>query len=303
MSDASLQIAEDLARIRAGGGGYFHQSADLLRVTGADRVRFLNSQLTCDVKTLAAGATVPGFLVTAKGRVEALALVTALPDAIELLLPAGLGAPMAARLRKYVIVDRVEVAEVEVACVALVGATDVQVPEGASRLVDAAGLRYLLAPPEAIAMALGALHARGWTEVNPGAGEQLRIEAGIARFGGDFGPENFPQETGWDAAISYTKGCYLGQEVVARIHYRGGVQRHLRGMRLASPVVVPAALRWEGQEVGILRSVTPLPVDGVWLGLAIVHKKAEPGATLSVAAAGTPAVGAELVLLPFMAAR
>ena len=60
--------------------------------------------------------------------------------------------------------------------------------------------------------------------------EALRVEKGLPRFGLDYGPENFPQETGLEDAVSYTKGCYLGQEVVARIHYRGGVQKMLRGL-------------------------------------------------------------------------
>ena len=70
--------------------------------------------------------------------------------------------------------------------------------------------------------------------------EILRTEAGMPRFGRDFGPESFPQETGADEAVSYTKGCYLGQEVVARIHYRGGVQKALRGL-VFQPGSTPSA--------------------------------------------------------------
>src|SRR5262249_13682521 len=129
-----------------------------------------------------------------------------------------------------------------------------------------------------------ALLAReGVRQVGPEALEVLRVEAGIPRFGQDFGPDNFPQETGEEEAVSYTKGCWLGQEVVARIHYRGGVQKALRGLELEGDPKPGSALLFEDREVGNATSVVRT-VDGQTIGLGILHKRgAEPGTRLTVA--------------------
>ncbi len=125
--------------------------------------------------------------------------------------------------------------------------------------------------------------------------EALRAEAGVPRFGIDFGTENFPQETGLEAAaVSYTKGCYLGQEVVARIHYRGQVHRTLRGLAFAAPPRRGAklALAGEGaaQEVGAVATVVESPDQGP-IGLALLKRQGtEPGAVLAVEGGGTATV-------------
>ena len=131
--------------------------------------------------------------------------------------------------------------------------------------------------------------------------EVLRTEAGLARFGRDFGPENFPQETGAEeAAVSYTKGCYLGQEVVARIHYRGGVQKTLRGLDFGTgPAPEPGApLLHEGRESGTATTVVGSVALGRPIGLAILHRRAaEPGTRLELPGGGA----AEVRELPFVA--
>ena len=111
----------------------------------------------------------------------------------------------------------------------------------------------------------------------------------------DFGDDTFPQETGLEDAVSYTKGCYLGQEVVARIHYRGGVQRHLRRLRLNGPAEVGADLLLDGKSVGTLTSASPSLSGDELLGLAIVHKRAEIGAELDVEHAGDAVKASVLV--------
>ncbi|HEX5719529.1 MAG TPA: aminomethyl transferase family protein, partial [Thermoanaerobaculia bacterium] len=109
---------------------------------------------------------------------------------------------------------------------------------------------------------------------------------GIPRFGRDFGPDNFPQETGIEEAVSYTKGCYLGQEVVARIHYRGGVQNVLR--KLTFEGIEPAqgvALLHDGREAGRATTVVGS------MGLGILHRRAaEPGTRVEVEGGGTALV-------------
>jgi folate-binding protein YgfZ len=137
--------------------------------------------------------------------------------------------------------------------------------------------------------AAGVLAARGAVAVPPEDLDRLRIEAGRPLFGRDFGPENFPQETGLDAAVSYEKGCYLGQEVVARIHYRGGVNRQLRGLRLNEVIAVGGKVLHDGREAGVLTSATDSPRYGA-IGLAILHKRVEPGESVEIEGGGTGVV-------------
>jgi folate-binding protein YgfZ len=119
--------------------------------------------------------------------------------------------------------------------------------------------------------------------------EIWRIEHGIPRFGLDITAENLPQETGLvSRAVSFDKGCYTGQEVVARIHYRGQVNRHLRGIRPAHPYSGPPVphgteLTRDGRAVGATASWCSSPRLGP-IGLAYVRRELTPGDTVEVSA-------------------
>jgi len=129
--------------------------------------------------------------------------------------------------------------------------------------------------------------------------EVVRTEAGVPHFGQDFGPQNFPQETGAAEAVSFTKGCYLGQEVVARIHYRGGVQKTLCGLVFDGPAL-PApgtALLFEGREAGTLGTAVHSLALARPIGLAILHRRAAaPGSRVQLAGGGD----AEVRTLPIV---
>jgi folate-binding protein YgfZ len=130
------------------------------------------------------------------------------------------------------------------------------------------------------------------------AAECVRIEAGRPRLGLDMGSETMPQEAGInERAVSFTKGCYVGQETVARLHYKGRPNRHLRGLRLSEPAERGTDIVYDGKEVGRLGSTCVSPRLGP-IGLAIVRREAEPGATVEVG--GAPA---EVVELPFRSAE
>ncbi len=300
-----------------------------LEISGADRLRFLHGLVTCDVKALAPGSGCYGFFTTGQGKVLADFSLLAFADRLWLELPAGQGEVIAAHLSKYLIADRVEISPLGgTRALVLVGEglTEVlpeldglaEAPwshapctiEGVEVVVARRGLLgapaiTLLVPNERAADVAERLLARsGVVAAEPEALERQRILAGIARFGVDFGPENFPQETGLEEqAVSYTKGCYLGQEVVARIHYRGGVQKALRGLRLGRAVTTGAAIFVDGRESGRVGSVLPDPHDSNrdegWLALAILHKRAlVEGAKVEVGE-GEGAVSAHVVELPF----
>jgi folate-binding protein YgfZ len=105
-----------------------------------------------------------------------------------------------------------------------------------------------------------------------------------------------PQEAGLnERAVSFTKGCYVGQETVARLHYRGKPNRLLRGLRLSEPVEGGAALHLGEREVGRITSPVLSPTLGP-IGLALVRVQAEPGAVLAI---GEHDASATVVELPF----
>jgi tRNA-modifying protein YgfZ len=133
-------------------------------------------------------------------------------------------------------------------------------------------------------------------EVSEAAAEVVRVEAGRPRYGLDLDDSVIPQEAGLnERAVSFTKGCYVGQETVARLFYRGKPNRHLRGLRLSEPAATGDALRLGEREVGRLGSSVVSPVHGP-IALAIVRREASPGDTLAV---GDSGVTATLVELPF----
>jgi tRNA-modifying protein YgfZ len=133
-------------------------------------------------------------------------------------------------------------------------------------------------------------------EVSEAAAEVVRVEAGCPRYGLDLDDSVIPQEAGLNQrAVSFTKGCYVGQETVARLFYRGKPNRHLRGLRLSEPAATGDALRLGEREVGRLGSSVVSPVHGP-IALAIVRREASPGDTVAV---GDSGVTAPLVELPF----
>ncbi|MGE5234377.1 MAG: YgfZ/GcvT domain-containing protein [Acidobacteriota bacterium] len=307
---------------RSGCGLLDRSFHDRLELRGEDRQRFLHGLLTCDVKALAPGQGAYGFFTAIKGQVLADVVVLALEDRLWLELPAGQAEPIAAHLRKYVVADRVEIAPLaDMVPLLLLGP---QLPPALAELAlpaapwshartsvlgtEVHAARAARAGAPALELWVSASIAGPFAEALVGelgvqpvgfeAAEVLRIEAGVGRFGQDFGPEHFPQETGAEAeGVSYTKGCYLGQEVVARIHYRGGVQRALRGLRFAGaePPALGAAVEAAGETVGQVTSACRSARCGA-IGLAVLHRKAgEVGATVEIAGDGR----AEIVVPPF----
>ncbi len=141
-----------------------------------------------------------------------------------------------------------------------------------------------------------ALVAAGAHPVDEADAEVLRVERGIPRYGVDMDDTTIPQEAGInERAVSFTKGCYVGQETVARLYYRGKPNRHLRGLRLTEPVPAGAQLVLDERAVGSLTSSVSSEARGP-IGLGMVRREVEPGATLEVD--GSDA-GAEVVTLPF----
>ncbi len=139
-----------------------------------------------------------------------------------------------------------------------------------------------------------ALQAAGAVEVSEAAAEIVRVERGRPRYGIDLDETTIPQEAGLnERAVSFTKGCYVGQETVARLYYKGKPNRHLRGLRLSEPSKPGAVLLLGERSVGSLGSSVVSPTLGP-IGLAVVRREAEPGETVDVGEQGASAVVIEL---------
>jgi tRNA-modifying protein YgfZ len=140
------------------------------------------------------------------------------------------------------------------------------------------------------------LRERGALAVSQQAAECLRIEHGRPRYGVDLDDSVIPQEAGLnERAVSFTKGCYVGQETVARLFYKGKPNRHLRGLRLSARATFGEELRSGERVVGHVGSAALSPRLGP-IALALVRREAEPGATVSV---GEHSTSAEVLELPF----
>jgi folate-binding protein YgfZ len=141
-----------------------------------------------------------------------------------------------------------------------------------------------------------ALLRAGAEAVGELAAETVRVESGRPRYGIDLDETTIPQEAGLnERAVSFSKGCYVGQETVARLFYRGKPNRHLRGLALSAPASRGESVVLGERVVGKLSSVAVSPARGP-LALALLRREAEPGETVAV---GPEATAARVVALPF----
>jgi folate-binding protein YgfZ len=141
-----------------------------------------------------------------------------------------------------------------------------------------------------------ALLTRGAVTVSEDAAECLRVERGRPRYGIDLDDSVIPQEAGLnERAVSFTKGCYVGQETVARLFYKGKPNRHLRGLRLSEPALGGEQLTLGERTVGHVSSHVVSPTLGP-IALALVRREAEPGSVLSI---GDADASAQVLELPF----
>jgi folate-binding protein YgfZ len=286
-----------------------------LIVTGAEAAEYLQGQLTNDVEALSPGEGQYAALLDRKGHMQAdMRVLRISPEEIWLdTEPEALAAALR-HLEMYKIGRDVTVVDVgaERAILSLIGPRGVEIA-GTAALSEFAcaasavgGVECLAVGTEAgidlIAKSADAdrlreaLLAGGAVEVGAEAAELIRIEAGTPRFGAEMSAETMPAEAGIvERAVSFTKGCYIGQEPVARLHYKGRPNRHLRGLELSAPAAPGASLRLGEKEVGRIGSSGLSPARGP-IGLAIVRREAEPGGELAVGEAG---VTARVVDLPF----
>jgi folate-binding protein YgfZ len=269
--------------------GWYPESRNVLRVAGPDAIAYMQGQLSQDIDALAVGSSARSFVLQPTGKVDAWVRVTRVAaDEVVVDVDAGHGEALAARLRRFLLRTKADIDALDWRAVAIRGpgaADAVPAEVGDDALVALAGwpgvdgvdvLGRAVEPPS------------GVPEVDAPAYESLRIRSGVPRMGAELTDATIPAEAGrWviDASVSFTKGCFTGQELVARIDSRGGrVPRHLRGLVADAGAQPPAgaSVVVEGADVGKVTSAAPAPSGGGSLALAYVGRAVTPPAVAEV---------------------
>jgi aminomethyltransferase len=263
------------------------KARELIRVVGPDRVSFVQGMVTNDVSV---GKPVYAALLTPKGAMVADARIAPLGDA--LLIETANAAPVLAHLSRYLISEDAELKLApELGVVGLLGPKAVPLKGALAELPGLLGrgsdwvFERPLPEPEL-------------PKVDEATFEVLRVEAGVPRYGVDMTETTIPLEANLDRAIHYQKGCYIGQEVIARATYRGQMAKRLTGL-LLDEQAPPAGteLRRGEKKVGFVSSVVRSPLLDQFIALAYVHRDSlEPGTELELAGGGKALV----VSLPFV---
>ena len=313
MAIATDTLPDEHRALTAGCGLVDRAERGKLALTGADAATFLAGQVTNDVEGLEPGTGCYAALLTHKGKMQGDLRILATGS--ELLLDTERVALQALfdTIRRFKIgfdaelhkrtVQRGLLSLVGPRARAVAGADALPAEEHAHREALVAGV-----PVRLIATDHGgvdvlcdagdtdavrdALLAAGAAAVSEAAAEVVRVERGRPRYGADLDDATIPQEAGLnERAVSFTKGCYVGQETVARLFYKGKPNRHLRGLRLSAPVPTGAALRLgaEGREVGRVGSSVVSPDHGP-IALALVRREAAVGDELAVEGGATATV-------------
>ncbi len=275
--------------------GWFPEPRDVVRVAGRDAIAYVQGQLSQDVEALAVGVSVRSFVLQPTGKVDAWVRVTrTADDEVVLDVDGGFGEAVVARLRRFLLRTKADVDVLDWSCIAVRGP----------------GAAAVAAPDDTLAVSAGWPGVEGVDLLGPSVGpptglpevgrddyESLRIRSGVPRMGAELTDRTIPAEAGrWviDTSVSFTKGCFTGQELVARIDSRGGnVPRQLRALVIAGGDAPPvgAAVWVEATEVG---AVTSVPST---VALASIGRGITPPAAAEVRF-GDRAVPATVVDLP-----
>jgi folate-binding protein YgfZ len=298
-------------------------------ITGTDRAAFLHNMVTNDVRSLRPGQGCNAALLSLQGKMEAGMRIHCLEDAIWCDIDPGPAERVRAVLAKHLILEDAKQEDMTESWALLAvqgpGSDDVLARSGSASARPAEGLAHTWTEIEGTRILLVRLDHSGeggfdlwvpaaegvavWRALRDRGGarpaglaalDARRIEAGIPWAGSEIDGEHFPMEAGLDAGwISYTKGCYLGQETISRLHHLGHVNRHLVSLTLpGDSVPTKGATLWAGEKrAGAITSAALSPRDGRAVALAYVHRDhAVPGTELEFedGAARTPIAVASL---------
>ena len=275
-----------------------------IRVSGSDRVRWLNGMVTNSMQQLQPGQGCYNFILSAQGRIQGDCYAFAQADSLLLETHREQVAPLLALLDRFIIMDDVELRDesAEWAGIRIAGPNAAELLSKLSMLGHASGIQLsdlqlngfghvrlvaahhpgvprfeLWASPNAIQSLRNEVLGAGAALCGAEAVEWLRILEGIPLYGKDIRDKDLPQETAQAHALHFAKGCYIGQEIVERIRSRGAVHRTFSGFRLKGdlPAVDGTALEADGQKVGELTSSARIPLDGGEATLALGYVRRE----------------------------
>lgn len=257
---------------------------DVITVTGPEAVTWLQGQLSQDISRLAPGETTLTFVLAPQGKVDGWGRIQRIADdSVRIDVDPGAGEAWMARLNRFKLRTKADLdLATDVPTVAVRGsAPEAGLPAG---WPGTTGVDYLDAGREVV----DALVAEGAAEIDAVALDGLRIRAGSPRWGAEVHAETIPATLGqWaiDAAVSFTKGCYTGQELVARIDSRGGnVPRRLAAIVIdGPPASVGAEITVDGALVGTVTSSAPDPVAGGSVALAFIARAVAVPAAAEIA--------------------
>jgi folate-binding protein YgfZ len=316
IADAPRLLGAEYATLSERCGLVDRSERGKLALSGPDAKTFLAGQVTNDTEALQPGDGCYAAFLTHKGKM--LGDLRVLDVGEELLLDTERVALQALfdMIRRFKVGYKLELHKrtVERGLLSLIGPDAVRVGgveeladvEHANAPVEIEGIAALAARTDtgvdlicdavATKRLAETLCGRGAAAVSEQAAEIVRVEHGYPRYGVDMDESTIPQEAGLnERAVSFTKGCYVGQETVARLYYKGKPNRLLRGLRLSAPAPPGLALHLDEKPVGRLSSAVLSPTLGP-IGLGLVRREAQVGASVSV---GDGQVSATVVDLPF----
>ena len=299
---AQIELDGQYRALREEAGFLERSGRRMLLVKGPDALEYLQGQLTNDVEALEPGDGCYAALLDRKGHMQGDMRVLRLHEEDVWLDTEPEAADQVLRhLQMYRVAREVEIEDASEAwaIVSVIGPAAAEVagtpapsPEHAQRYFQREGIEIL-----AVATDLGldliaradqasalrhTLSASGAVTVSEQAAEIVRVESGRPRFGKEMTERTIPQEAGInDRAVSFTKGCYIGQETVARLHYKGKPNRQLRGLQLSAPARDGDPVALGEKELGQVGTAVVSPAHGP-IALAILRREAEPGAIVQV---------------------
>lgn len=247
-SSGSMSDVDDYQKVLKGQAAADLSGRCILELTGKDAVRFLNGQVTNDVRSLTPAEAIYAAVTNARGKMDADVWISSFPETIRVDADALLAETLPGRLEKYIIADDVTLTDVSGQWRLYHFLGEGNWPDGKkSRRFGVAGTDVWVPKDDSFS-----------PEIAPDeVWETIRIENGIPRWGRELSVDVLPPEAGLDRwGISYSKGCYIGQEVIARIKSKGHVNRELRVLEGdAMPESLPMELAADGAPVGMMTSV------------------------------------------------
>ncbi len=276
-------------------------AARLLEIVGSEGAEFLQGQLTNDIETLEPGQGCYALLLDRKGKIRVeMEVLRIEAERIWIRTDAATVDELFKHLDMYRIGRDAEVSRLEGQSVLsllgprtpeLLGGSPLGVEHNhrAVRLAEHDALAVttmagvdLIATDASLEAIASSLEREGAERVEEGAAEIVRVEAGRPRFGSEMGNDTIPQEAELnERAVSFDKGCYVGQETVARLHYKGKPNRHLRRLRSAKVLPAGAPVAVGDKQVGTVGTAVLSPAEGP-LALSILRREAEPGTEVVV---------------------